>query len=184
MLHRLLHRLKLPAYSEVAKFEGQGNWAVKQYYRWPHRFFYQHKLLMIAKELLDKHRESILDFGAGYGIFEPELARHATHVLPIDEGDPVDWRWKFDAIVCGSSLEFCHLDFTVKTLRRVCKRNTKLIVASPMKNFLSGLYFKLIKDGKVRHGQKEIKEIISRYFHIKKYKTWLGLYFLIVAEPK
>lgn len=184
MLHRLLHRVQLPPYAEVARFEGKGNWAVKKYYQLPQCIFYKKKLKMIANELLHKNWGSILDFGAGFGIFEPELKRHARYVYSVNEGDPIDWRWKFDAIVCASSLEFCHLDFTVKNLRNMCKKNSVLIVASPMKSFLSGLYFKRIKDANVRHGHKEIKEVIARYFTIKKYKTWFGLYFLIVGAPK
>lgn len=182
MLHRLLRRLELPPYSEVSIFTGKGNWAVDQYYKWPHRWFYRHKLKMIVNELLPLDTPRILDFGAGYGVFTKELTRHGQ-VKSVDQGDVLDWRWKFEAIVCASSLEFCHLDYTLKTLRRMCHPRGVIIIASPMKSFWSGLYFMLIKDDKKRHDQTAIIEAVKKHFKIKSYKTWLGLYFCLVATP-
>ena len=180
----MLHSLALPPYSDVRYLEGHGNYAVLKYYKWPYRFFYRHKLKMMLSLMPRKRCHNILDFGAGQGIFTPELKKRASFVRGIDKGDEINFKWKFDLIVCGSVLEFVSLPGLIKVFRHIIRVSGRLIVASPMDTKLSRFYFKSIGDKHQRHGHELIKKRIRRCFSIEEYKEWLGLYFALRARPK
>ena len=183
MFHNIQNTLALPDYSSIKILEGKGNFAVKKYYQFPYSYFYKHKLKMIVKLLGKRTYNNILDYGSGSGIFIPELRKHAFHVKTHEVGQFLSPSWKFDAIVCSSVLEFCYLNQTLKHIRNAMNQNSVLFVASPMQTSLSKLYFKLIKDKRIRHSQEDIISAISKFFRVKEYHTWLGLYFSIKAVP-
>jgi len=186
MLDSLLNPIKLKPYDAVKKLEGTGNFAVSKYYRQPYRFFYRKKLYMMRNLIEKKNRKyhNALDFGSGSGILLPELSRYAHYALTCDVNSIIDPRSQYEIIVCGSVLEFCHLDFTMKLLKKKLKLVGQLIVASPMKTFMSDMYFKSIKDDNQRHGHKDIIAHIKNHFKIEVYQEWLGLYFALRAVHK
>ncbi len=182
----MLHSLTLPPYRTVEKFEGQGNYAVCRYYFWPFRFFYRHKLKMIVK-MLEKGKiyRNILDFGAGPAkIFQGELSKHALRVKCVDYKEEIPHNAKFDVIVCASVLEFTDLEKTIDKLCTANARSGMIIVASPLKNWLTTLYFKLIGDKNKRHTRFDIEKALLRYYYILEEKKWLGLYFCLKGSPK
>ena len=175
--------LRLPPFASLKNLEGKGNFAVSKYYQFPYRFFYRYKLKMIV-DLMPKGQvyHNILDFGSGSGIFEPELKRHALFVKRFDKHDIIDKRWRFDAIVCASVLEFCQLPHTVGLLYDLLKPEGKLYVGSPMETGLTKLYFKLIKDKNKRNNHAKILSEVSKKFRIEKYNSWMNLYFSLRAS--
>lgn len=176
--------LHLKPYSEIKHLEGIGNFAVSKYYKFPFSFFYRHKLKMSIKMLEKSVYKNILDFGTGSGILLPELRKHAQFAKGIDKLDVIDKRWKYDVVICNSVLEFVDLKSTLTLLKSILSPKGILIVASPMDNWLSRLYFRLIKDRYSRHSHKKILTEISKHFKIRKYKTWLGLYFAVRATAR
>ena len=185
MLHSLLHPLRFPDYRTLKWFEGKGNWAIKKYYQFPHRFFYRHKLRMII-DLMPKGKiyRNILDFGSGPGIFLEELTRHALFVKEFDKGEAIDPRWRYEAIVCASVLEFCNLDFNLPMLSQILYPKGDFLVASPLSNRLTKGYLKLAGDTHTRNTHQDILSKVSKYFKIVEYREWLGLYFSIKAVKK
>lgn len=183
MLDSLLNPIKLAEYDSVNRYDGKGNFAVNKYYHYPYRPFYRKKLYMI-RSLLDKGRiyKNILDFGAGPGIFTPELKRHAISVVSVNEEDFIDKRSKFECVVAGSSLEFVDdLVDSIKMLHEITYSRSQLIVASPTDGYLSRLYFKSIGDKLVRNSPSSIMAIVDRWFKIDEYHEWMGLYFSFKA---
>ena len=182
MLHSFTP-LKLPPYSSLKHLEGQGNYAISKYYKLPYRFFYRYKLRMILG-LMPKGviYHNILDFGSGSGIFELALKKHALFVKQLDLNSIIDRRWKFDAIVCSSVLEFCQFPYTTSLLSDFLKPGGKLYIASPMETKLTRLYFKLIKDKNKRNSHAKILSEISKQFRIEKYHSWMNLYFALRAS--
>ena len=182
MLHHFTP-LRLPSFASLRHLEGTGNFAVKKYYTFPYRFFYRHKLRMIVNLMPRKEiYHNILDFGAGSGIFEPELKRYALFVKRFDTNDVIDKRWRFDAIVCASVLEFCQLPHTIGLLHSLLKPGGKLYVASPMETGLTKAYFKWIKDTNKRNSHTKILSDISKQFRIEEYHSWMDLYFAVRAS--
>lgn len=182
----MLHSLSLPSYSKVKDYEGQGNYAVSRYYKFPFSFFYRQKLKMIVR-LLDEGKiyRNILDFGAGKAeIFREELSKHALQVKCTELQDVIDPRWKFDVIVCASVLEFTNLVVSLRVLKSLIAPNGMLVAASPMNTWLSHLYFKLIGDKNKRHSHKEILNEAAKHYFITSYKEWFGLYFVFKGYPK
>ena len=185
MLHSLLHPLRLPDYHSIKGWEGKGNWTVKKYYQFPYRFFYRHKFRMIV-DMIPKGKiyRNILDFGTGPGIFMEELKRHALFVKGFDKGDNIDPRWKYEAIVCASVLEFCSLDLMLPLLSQILHPKGNLLIASPSSNWFTEGYLKLAGDKHFRNNHKTILSKVSKYFRIVEYHDWLGLYFSIKAAKK
>ena len=181
----MLYGIALPPYELVRKYESQGNWAVKKYYQFPFNIFYKKKLRMIIDMLQPgKIYRNILDFGGGPAqIFKKELGKHAMSVtsynLPI-----IDPRWKFDVIVCASVLEFVSFQHTLKGLSKSLAPRGFMVVASPMDNWITRLYFWAIGDKNLRHTHTQMLKQLERYFDITEYKSWLGLYFACKAVPK
>lgn len=180
----MFNRLLLPAYNEIRRFEGKGNYAIDKYYKLPYSIFYRHKLKMIVNLMEDKMYKNCFDYGSGPGIFTPELKKHASSVLSHDIHNPVDSRWNFDLIVCASVLEFCHLNTTLDFLYKVCRHNGTLLVASPMNTKISNAYFKSIKDDNIRYSHHQIITAVSKKFEIEKIDYWMGLYFALRARKK
>ncbi len=180
----MFNSIALPSYDSLKKFEGKGEWAIGKYYQWPYSFFYQHKLKMIISHMGDRFYRNILDFGSGPGIFSRELHRHAHFVTEYDLGTAIDPRWNFDIIVCASSLEFVHLNHTLKMLKSMLKRGGFLIVASPMDSLLSRLYFKKTGVARSCHSHLEIIEAVKKHFTIVEQKSWMSLYFSLKAVSK
>lgn len=176
-------KLDLPPYHELQRYEGTGNYAIWKYYQWPYRIFYRKKLKMILSLITKTPDCRILDFGAGPGIFTKTLQAVGV-VKSIDFRDTIDPRWKFDLIICGSVLEFVDLKPALHTLKFMTKPGSEIIVASPMKTWLSRLYFKSIKDTKSRHSHEVIIEEMSKVFHVETVKKWFGLYFALRARCK
>ena len=172
----MFNRFTLPKYDTLEQYEGRGNYALKKYYQFPYSFFYKHKLKMIVNLMHEKYK-NILDFGCGPGIFTPELKRHAFFVIGFEKGDPINPLWKFDCIVCASVLDFCELEPTLITLKRLLNPKGVLLIASPMKNKITSLYLK----ENVRHHHDKILSAVSKVFKLREYHTWLGLYFSIRA---
>lgn len=172
----MFNRLKLPEYSSLERYEGRGNYALKKYYQFPYSFFYRHKLKMIVNLMHEKYK-NILDFGCGPGIFTPELKKYALFVIDLEKNDPINPFWKFDCIVCASVLEFCELEPTLMTLKKLLNPKGVLLIASPMKNMITSLYLK--ENG--RHSHDQITSAVSKKFRIMEYHAWLGLYFSIRA---
>lgn len=168
--------LALPPYHELERFEGKGNYAIWKYYEWPYRYFYRKKLRMIWGLLSRKSYDRVLDFGCGPGIFTKTL-QQLGRVKSIDRQDSIDFRWKFDAIICGSVLEFTDLLPTLYRLKMILEPTGELIIASPMDTWLTRLYFKTEKDAKTRHSHEKIIEAVSRVFHVETIRYWFGLYF-------
>ena len=182
MLHRSTN-LRLPPYSSLKQYEGKGNYAIWKYYNLPYSLFYCKKLKMIVSLMSEGNiYHNILDYGSGPGIFEEELKRYAIAVKKLEIGEVIDPRWRFDAIVCASVLEFVDLKITLILLKNLLKPGGKLYVGSPMQSVLSRTYFKFIGDKNKRiHHMKIISEI-SKQFRIEKYTTWMSLYFAIRAS--
>lgn len=174
----MLYGITLPPYEVVQRFEGKGNWALKKYYQFPFNVFYKKKFKMIIDHFpAGKIYWNILDFGGGPAeIFKHELGKRAIRVKSYDLPF-VDPAWRFDVIVCASVLEFTNLSTILKGLHGVLNRKGFMVVASPMHGWASRLYFWLLRDKKHRHTHTEILEALKKYFVIKEYKTWLGLYF-------
>ena len=177
--------LTLPPYSQLAPYEGGGNYAVKKYYSFPYRFFYRKKLNMIVDMMPEGHvYNNILDYGAGPGIFTPELKKHAVNVKSFNIGDVIDPRWSFDAVVCASLLEFVSLRSTIPRISKIMIPNGTLLVASPIKNRITDAYFKLYKSPFDRNSHDKIIHEISKYFRILEYNRWMNLYFSIKATKQ
>lgn len=182
----MLHSLALPKYESVKDYEGQGNYAVAKYYRFPFSFFYRQKLKMIVR-MLEKGKiyKNILDFGSGKAeIFREELEKHALQVKCIEAQDILDFRWKFDVVVCASVLEFVQLPVAISILKNVTHKNGMIVGASPMDTWATRLYFRLIGDKNLRNTHKVILNELSKYFFIIEKKEWLGLYFSFKGYPK
>lgn len=185
MLFYTKNPLVLPSYDTVKDEEGKGNWAVNKYYKWPYSFFYRKKLNLILGLIGNDYYHNILDFGAGPGIFRPALKKKALFVVSCNTVDEINDRWKFDAVVCASVLEFCDLEQVLPILKNCLKVSRgKLYVASPLKNRLTNLYFKLINDNTKRNSHTEIKDAISKHFKIYAYRTWMNLYFALKASAR
>ncbi len=183
MLDTFVRPLTLPKYSSISHEEGKGNWAVKKYYQFPHRFFYRHKLRMIT-DMMDKRYHNILDYGSGPGVFTPELKKHAHFVTSYDLNSTFDPRWKFEAVVCASVLEFLPLMETLKQINQILKPGGSLFIASPMETKWTNKYFNSIGDKNQRHCHREIKYLVNKVFKLETYKEWLGLYFAIKATKR
>lgn len=177
--------LKLPPYDTVKKYEGKGNWAIGKYYTFPFSLFYRHKLKMIIKLVrsVTKNRRlyNIIDYGSGPGIFTKELKRHATKVYSYDVDTLLNPSWRFDMAVCSSSLEFMHLHHELRKISGILKPGGVVVVGSPMKTWVSGLYFKMIGDINGRHSHEAIISAIGNHFKIQKTTYWFGLYFTVKA---
>ena len=182
MLHGFTN-LRLPPYASLKQYEGKGNYAISKYYRFPHSFFYRKKLKMIVSLMeKDKIYHNILDYGSGPGIFTDELKKHALFIKNFEIKDIIDPRWRFDAIVCSSVLEFCHLSITLQTLRSILNTNGKLFIGSPMNTKLSLLYFRCISNKESRHSHFNILSEVSKHFRIEEYHSWMNLYFALRAS--
>ncbi len=184
MLDCLTNPLTLPKYSQIIAQEGKGNWAVKKYYQFPYRYFYRHKIRMLSNMMRGNSYKAIMDFGSGPGMLSKELLKYSDNVKTFDIGDTVDPRWRFDAVVCSSVLEFTNLYYVLKLISLFILPDGHLYVVSPMDTKLTRYYFKSIKDTHLRHSQDTIKEVINRYFIIKEYKEWMGLYFALRAVKR
>lgn len=181
MLDSLVRPIKLPKHSQIAKYEGTGNFAVDKYYRFPYRPFYRKKLYMV-RDMLDRGRiyKNILDFGSGPGILTEELKCHACSVVSINENDKIDPRSRFECIVAASTFEFIEdLNETLKMLHSISYSRAQIIVASPLNNWLTNVYFELIGDSTVRNSQESIKRVVDRWFKVDEYIEWMGLYFAL-----
>lgn len=173
----MLHSLALPTYQTVRHLEGKG-YAVKRYYQFPYLFFYRKKLSMML-EYLEPGRiySSILDFGCGKArIFESSLKRSAFDVDSIDKSEKLLKR-KYEVIVCGSVLEFVNLKEVVLKLKSMLDKRGMLIVSSPMRNWITSLYFSAIGDRSMRNSHIEIMEELKKHFKVCDYRQWNGLYF-------
>jgi len=164
----------------MKEYEGQGNWAISKYYKLPFSFFYRKKLKMILASFpKDKVYQNILDFGCGPGIFWPALKKKALFVKGYEPGDIIDPRWRFEAIVCSSVLEFTNLDQSLTLIYNLLKDKGHLYIGSPMKTPLSNLYFKLIGDKNYRTSHKKIITSVRKLFTIEEYTEWMNLYFVL-----
>jgi len=182
----MLHSVALPKYKAVKDFDGNKDFAVGKYYRFPFSLFYCQKLKMIVR-LLERGKiyRNILDFGSGKAeIFREELEKHALNVKCVDIQDSLDLRWKFDVVVCASVLEFVNLPVALSILRNVTNVNGMIVGASPMDTWATRLYFKLIGDKNSRNTHKVILNELSRYFFIVEKSEWFGLYFSFKGYPK
>lgn len=175
MLDHLTHPLKFKPYSSVKHLEGAGNWAVDKYYKWPHRYFYRHKVRMIERMLRGRRYSSILDFGAGPNLMSNQWSKYAPDVYISDEG--YEPKKQFDLIICASVMEFVPLKETFNKLYSNLNPGGHIIVASPMKSELTQVYFDHLRDINTRHGHEDILSEMSRMFNIREYDSWLGLYF-------
>ena len=180
----MLYSVQYPPLSSISHLEGKGNFAVSKYYKLPFRPFYRHKFKMIVDMIGDSEYGKVLDFGTGSGIFRTELLNHANSVVCVNENTPINPLWRFDAIICASVLEFCHLYSVVSNLYSLLNPGGILYVASPMDTRLSQSYFKLIGDNKLRHSHDLIKSVIETKFQLKEYKEWMGLYFALKATKQ
>ena len=180
----MLYSLQYPPIKDIANLEGKGNFAVSKYYQWPFRPFYRYKFKMVVDMMRGEHYSRLLDFGAGSRIFKPELLRHANFVSCVDKDSVINPLWRFNAIVCASVLEFTHLYHTLSMLQGLMHPASVLYVASPMDSLATRWYFKLIKDSYIRHPHGVIKQAIEKYFIIKEYKEWMGLYFALKAVKR
>ncbi len=174
----MLDGLALPPYAQIKHLEGTGNFAVKKYYQWPYRYFYRKKLKMIVG-MMRKSYDSILDFGSGSGVFGPELCKHSTLVVTYEKDEYIDKG--YDLVVCASVLEFTELPKTLGLIRYIMNPNAELIVASPMKSWLSKKYFGLINDKSDRIPHTRIISEIGKFFKIEKIEYWNNLYFCLKA---
>jgi hypothetical protein len=174
--------LILPSLRTLEEYEGLGNYAIKKYYTFPYRYFYRHKLQMIVDMIGSDYYYNILDLGSGPGIFLDELKKHSVRVKLADRIEEVKDEWKFDAVVCASYLEFVDLEPILFKIHKITKR--VLYVASPMKNPITDLYYKLIGDTHIRNSHSKIRGYISKRFVITEYNTWNNLYFSLKAFPK
>ena len=180
----MLHSLALPTYQSVRHLEGKG-YAVKKYYQFPYFFFYRKKLSMML-EYLEPGRiySSILDFGCGKAhILETSLKRSSFDVYSIDKNDKLP-RKKYEVIVCGSVLEFTNLKETILKLKSMLDKRGILIVSSPMRNWVTSLYFSAIGDHSIRNTHIEIMDELKKHFRVSDYKEWNGLYFCAKMRAK
>lgn len=179
MFDSLRDPIVLPQYSKIKHFEGKGNYAISKYYLWPFRPFYRKKLYMI-RSLMDKKRiyRNICDVGSGPGIFTYELQRHAIRVKSLENGEHVWSHWRFDLLVCASSLEYIKpIDTTCCKLWKATRPGAQIIVAGPLNNKINRLYFKLIFDRHERHDPVFIRKIVDKYFKVEKYIEGFGVYY-------
>ena len=180
----MLYGIKLPEQYTLMEFEGKGPWAIGKYYQFPWNLVYLYKLRMIVRLMDKKVARTLLDLGSGPGIFKPELQRRAlrtTHVNHIAEVDP---RAKFDVIVCASYLEFVKLSYVLPRLDEMLAPGGQLVIASPMKSWVTRAYYHLLGDTTKRHSHEEILSMVSKHFRVEKYTTWLGIYFAIKARKR
>lgn len=183
MLHGF-RNLTLPPLKHIQHLEGKGNWAVRKYYKWPHKIFYQKKLCMILDLLGANTYHNILDYGAGPGILAPELKKRCLFLRQYEPGQTFDRRWRFNVIILGSVLEFLpHLDATLVQLKNILKPGGFIVAASPMETPMTRAYFKLINDTYKRHSHVDIIHAVNHHFKIDEYRTWMGLYFALSARP-
>lgn len=175
--------LLLPPLSQVADFEGKGNFAIKKYYHLPFSLFYRQKLRMILELMNGEKYQSILDFGSGPAeIFRESLQGRGRRVECVDKLDKIIG--KYDLIVCASVLEFVNLKETLPYLKRHLMPAGALIGASPMETNWTRYYFSLIGDKIKRNSHKEILAELSKHFWVVKKKEWFGLYFSWKAYAK
>ena len=183
MLHSTQARLILPPYEDMKEYEGKGNWAIGKYYKPPFSFFYKKKLKLILSLFpKDKIYHNILDFGSGPGIFLPSLKKKALFVKGYEPGDIIDSRWRFEAIVCSSVLEFVNLESTFSLLYSLLKPGGHIYIGSPMKSRLTNAYFKLIGDKNYRSSHTTITSELKHYFKVEEYREWMNLYFVLRAS--
>ena len=102
----------------------------------------------------------------------------------MDTLEEVDFNWKFDVIICASFLEFVNIGLAMFTIDKVLSPKGILIVASPMDNLATRLYFKMVGSDVGRNTRYDITDAISRRFKIVKEKTWLNLYFAVKAKKR
>ena len=169
--------LILPPYSEVAKYEGQGNFAVRKYYQWPYSLFYRHKLNMILDFMHKPRYKSILDYGCGLAnIFGPTLSKRTSKLVSFDKDDP-EPIGKFELIVCASVLEFVDLDYTLKFLKKHLVEGGEIIGASPMTTTISSAYLRLIGDKSKRNPHYYVLRKLNENFNSIYIDEWCGLYY-------
>lgn len=167
----------------MKEYEGKGNWAIGKYYKPPFSLFYKKKLKLILS-LFPKGKvyHNILDFGSGPGIFLPSLKKKAIFVKGYEPGDIIDSRWRFEAIVCSSVLEFVNLESTLSLLFNLLKPGGQIYIGSPMRTKLTSTYFSLIGDKHKRTPHTTIVSNIKQYFKIEEYHEWMNLYFVLRAS--
>lgn len=184
MLDHLTHPLKFKPYHSVKHLEGEGNWAISKYYKWPYRYFYRHKIRMIEMMLRDRRYRSAIDFGCGPAILVNQWHEYAEDVFLVDEYDQLPNK-KVDLIICSSVMEFVDdLDKTFSDLAKCLEDNGDIVVASPMYSFSSEAYFAIINDRNKRHGHADILTAMSKHFDMRHYRTWLDLYFCAMGKKR
>jgi 2-polyprenyl-3-methyl-5-hydroxy-6-metoxy-1,4-benzoquinol methylase len=139
---------------------------------------------MIVDMMPLKVQYNILDLGAGPGIFSKELKKHALRVKSVDRLEEVDLNWRFDIVVCASYLEFVNVEQALFIINQVLNPSGLLIIASPMENILTKIYFRLCRSSVRRRSHKTIFWAISERFNILEHKKWLSLYFAIKAQKR
>lgn len=174
---------------------------------------YRHRYKMAYSLMLEA--QTCLEVGCGYGQFLPALSGKVEKLYAVDihpylgevrrilekerfkkvrlsQGDIFHLPYKensFNTIICLSVLEHLdNLELSILELKRVLKKNGKLIIGFPIKNYITRMFFKLInRDDRVIHPQSDISLLTSLTEHFmiqrrivfpKYFPTNLGFYFV------
>jgi len=177
------------------------------------------KRLKMAIDLINSQTyDNFLEIGFGSGILLPELASRTKKLTAIDQHNYIEIvkdiiKTKnvqadllkadilnmpfpdntFDGILCLSVLEFIKdTPQAIKEIKRVARPKAKIVIGSPVLNFLTDFCYKTI--GYKRHSQihksdhKTIIDNIKNNFRVSKIKTYpaflplnLSLFFVLEA---
>ena len=177
------------------------------------------KRLKIAIDFINGQTyDNFLEIGFGSGILLPELASRTKRLTAIDQhnyigivkniieskniqadllkADILDMPFPdntFDGILCLSVLEFIKdVPQAIKEIKRIAKPKAKIVIGSPVLNFLTDFCYKIIKYKQHSQMHKSDHKIIIKHiknnFQINKIKTYpaflplnLSLFFILKA---
>jgi len=201
----------------------QDIYTLERYFKPIQKIPYLKRLKMAIDLINGQTYDSFLDIGFGSGILLPELASRTKKLTAIDQHNYIEIvkdiiKTKniqadllkadilkmpfpdntFDGILCLSVLEFIKdTPQAIKEIKRIAKPKAKIIIGSPVSNFLTSFCYKIIKPKihKSNHvhrlSHKIIIDNIKNNLQIKKISRYpaflplnLSLFFVLKATKK
>ena len=193
-------------------------YTLERYFKPIQKIPYLKRLKMAIDLINGQTYNNFLEIGFGSGILLPELASRTKKLTAIDQHDYIEIvkdiiKTKnvqadllkadildmpfpdntFDGILCLSVLEFIKdTPQAIKEIKRVARPKAKIVIGSPILNFLTDFCYKTIKYK--QHSQmhksdhKTIIDNIKNNFRVSKIKTYpaflplnLSLFFVLEA---